>query len=276
MTFLLLIITTLVFAAQCVSWAYHLPGLSNAIGYLTLNLDDFKHGFAWQLVTYQFLHTGFLHFFFNALMLFMFGRAVESSLGRTHFLTLYFLSGVIGGLVQMLLAAVVGQFFSPAVMGASASVLGLLAAFAILDPDQQIMFFALVPLRAIHLFWFSIGISLFFIVVPVDKGQAHAAHLGGLLAGAAYIKWIIRSPVSFRIPQIFKRQTTSRRTLRAQKKIASRRSEEELEGDLPPGEFISREVDPILEKISAQGLQSLTPHERKILEAARSKMERRV
>jgi hypothetical protein len=45
--------------------------------------------------------------------------------------------------------------------------------------------------------------------------------------------------------------------------------------DLPPEEFISREVDPILDKISAHGIQSLTPRERQILERARSKMERR-
>ena len=42
-----------------------------------------------------------------------------------------------------------------------------------------------------------------------------------------------------------------------------------------PEEFISREVDPILDKISAQGLQSLTPREKQILEAARSKMDKR-
>jgi hypothetical protein len=53
-------------------------------------------------------------------------------------------------------------------------------------------------------------------------------------------------------------------------KSASRKTEE-----LPPAEFISREVDPILEKISAHGIQSLTARERQILEAARSKMARR-
>jgi predicted DNA binding protein len=44
---------------------------------------------------------------------------------------------------------------------------------------------------------------------------------------------------------------------------------------LPAGEFISKEVDPILEKISAQGIQSLTDRERQILEAARNKMAKR-
>ena len=49
----------------------------------------------------------------------------------------------------------------------------------------------------------------------------------------------------------------------------------ETEVELPAEEFISKEVDPILDKISAHGMQSLTPGERKILEAARNKMERR-
>ena len=45
--------------------------------------------------------------------------------------------------------------------------------------------------------------------------------------------------------------------------------------DLPSEEFISKEVDPILDKISAHGIQSLTERERKILEAARAKMAKR-
>jgi len=64
------------------------------------------------------------------------------------------------------------------------------------------------------------------------------------------------------------RTATRKRTLRRQP--TGRRAEE-----LPPGEFISREVDPILDKISAHGIQSLTPTERQILEAARSRMQNR-
>ena len=45
--------------------------------------------------------------------------------------------------------------------------------------------------------------------------------------------------------------------------------------ELPPEEFISREVDPILDKISAHGIQSLTERERRILQAARDRMEQR-
>ena len=45
--------------------------------------------------------------------------------------------------------------------------------------------------------------------------------------------------------------------------------------DLPPEEFLSKAVDPILDKISAHGIQSLTERERRILETAREKMVRR-
>ena len=40
-------------------------------------------------------------------------------------------------------------------------------------------------------------------------------------------------------------------------------------------EFMRKEVDPILEKISAHGIQSLTEREKKILDAARARMAKR-
>jgi len=101
--------------------------------------------------------------------------------------------------------------------------------------------------------------------------MAHAAHLGGILAGFAYLRWgslaeklFVRRRVRPRPRELMK--------VHLPKSGGWHKSESE---DVPPGEFISREVDPILDKISAHGIQSLTPRERKILEAARAKMERR-
>jgi hypothetical protein len=103
---------------------------------------------------------------------------------------------------------------------------------------------------------------------------AHAAHLGGMLTGIAWIRWgIIPSSFNFWRPFLPRRQTrpeSVRTTPKRNRKSVSRKTEE-----LPPAEFISQEVDPILEKISAHGIQSLTERERQILEAARSKMARR-
>src|SRR5690349_18998123 len=70
-------------------------------GSLALSLDGLKHGFVWQLITFQFLHVNWLHLLFNCLSIFFFGRAVEMLMGRIRFLQLYFLSGIAGGLLQM-------------------------------------------------------------------------------------------------------------------------------------------------------------------------------
>ena len=61
-----------------------------------------RHGQVWRLVTYQFLHGGFPHIFFNMWGLYMFGRLAEQTLGTRKFLVLYLLSGVIGGLAWLL------------------------------------------------------------------------------------------------------------------------------------------------------------------------------
>jgi hypothetical protein len=96
-----------------------------------------------------------------------------------------------------------------------------------------------------------------------------------MLMGIAWIRWGLwqRPPLNFWRPFWRRRQPR-----RAPARTASRRPWRTAGGkteDLPPAEFISREVDPILEKISARGIHSLTDRERQILEAARSKMARR-
>jgi hypothetical protein len=128
--------------------------------------------------------------------------------------------------------------------------------------------------------WIEGGIALVGVLGPLlrlpvfDPGVAHAAHLGGMLTGMAWVHWRLSAP-SFEFWRPFARRRTARRELAnvAPKRAwrGARRKPEEL----PSAEFISREVDPILEKISAQGIHSLTERERQILEAARNKMAKR-
>src|SRR5215471_5124551 len=97
-TLALVVLNVLVFLLQ--SWSFsRWPQLP---GYLELNVEGLRHGFVWQLLTFQFLHSNFQHLLFNCLAIFMFGRGVEEALSRKAFLTLYFSSGIIGGLFQSL------------------------------------------------------------------------------------------------------------------------------------------------------------------------------
>lgn len=279
-TVILLIVNTIAFVAQS-ALQYYAPALDEKTRqYFYLSTAGLAHGFVWQLVTFQFLHGGFWHLAFNLLVLYFFGRAVEAALGPTRFLKLYFMSGVVGGLFQMLLAWVLPAHFGGAVVGASAGIFGLVAAFATLFPEQELtlLLFLIIPIsmRARTLLWLSIGVALFGILVPTEN-VAHAAHLGGIFAGWAYIFWIVQGRLGSkwsavrvlpRRPRELVRATSVKRALWHSQKNAE-------PDDLPPAEFISQQVDPILDKISAHGIQSLTERERKILEAARAKMAKR-
>ena len=275
-TVTLLIVLVVVYVIQSVLTFYGNYSLNEWFG-LSLHgvTKDLR---LWQLVTFQFLHEAPMpfHLLFNCLGLYFFGRAVEDALGRGRFLLLYFLSGTLGGVVQ-LLAALLPDHPDYSVVGASAGVMGLLAAYATLFPMRDITIFVFIfpiTLRARYLFWIALVLSAYGTIVPFSN-VAHGAHLGGILVGLAYIKWGTDQG-RFNWHPFQTRQRKRELVKAASVKVTrwSRPKGKSVE-DLPPEEFISREVDPILDKISAHGIQSLTPRERQILEAARAKMARR-
>jgi len=250
--------------------------VDHALSLLALSADGLRHGYLWQLFTFQFLHVGFWHLAGNLLGIWFFGRFIEHRLGNASFLKIYFVSGLAGGLLQGLLGLVFENHFGGTVVGASAGVVGLLAAFAMLEPDAQILLWFVLPIRARHFLYFSVGIAAFFLVVPTETAVAHGAHLGGLLAGVALIRWQLYNwapGFDWRSHRAPRRQRQFVNT--ASGGFWPRAAEPQEAENLEPAEFISREVDPILDKISAHGIQSLTARERKILDAARKKMAQR-
>src|SRR5437899_3325350 len=129
--------------------------------YLALSLSGLKQGYIWQLLSFQFLHANLLHLAGNCLVIFFLGRPVEDALGRKSFLALYFASGIVGGLCQTLAGVFAGAVglqeyafaFGGSVVGASAGGFGITAAFALLFPDQILMLFMFIPMRAKYLLW---------------------------------------------------------------------------------------------------------------------------
>src|SRR5258708_10859576 len=180
-------------------------------GYFALSVDGLHHGFIWQLLTFQFMHGGWLHLFLNCWAIYVFGRAVEDALGAGPFLRLYLLSGIVGGLMQMAGALLMENHFGGVVVGASAGALGLVAAFAALFPEQRLLmllFFVIpIAMRARTLLWISVALSVLGMLIPYGEIAraadqtgpiadylisqlvlpyatiAHTAHLGGILTG---------------------------------------------------------------------------------------------
>lgn len=281
--FVILILNVLVFVAQNSGGASAHRVVEE---YGALSLEGLKRGYLWQLLTFQFMHGGLGHLVLNSLALYFFGKPMESILGRRTFLNIYFISGFVGGIAQVLLALVASRFDGN-VVGASAGICGLVAAFALLNPQTTIYLFFVLPIRAIYFLPLMIVLSVLFIVLPSDDNVAHGAHLGGMLTGLAWIKagWH-RDYVQLPWEGLFGRlrrwkPLQSRQRKRELVRAASVRGRSwpqtpvEAESELPAEEFISKEVDPILDKISAHGIQSLTDRERRILEAARKKMAQR-
>jgi membrane associated rhomboid family serine protease len=243
--------------------------------YFALSGDGLKSGFVWQLLTFQFMHAGLLHIFLNCWAIYVFGRAIEETLGWKKFLVLYLSSGVVGGICQVLVALLWPGLFGGPVVGASAGVFGLVAAFAVLFPERELLlllFFVLpVRLSAKMLLMLSAVLALAGIVFPINH-VANAAHLGGMLAGVVFIRQFIQGcgwQWEFPSHRAAPRELVSPR---AGKGSFWRSASDQPDEDLSTDEFVKSEVDPILDKISRQGIHSLTAREREILEKARERM----
>jgi membrane associated rhomboid family serine protease len=148
------------------------------------------HGRLWQLFTYQFLHAGIGHIFFNMLTLWMFGTAIEGAWGQQRFLRYYLICGTGAGVCVALIAFLLPALSSPTIptVGASGAIYGLLLAFGIMYPNAPILLFLLFPVPAKYAVMIF-GAIEFFGFASGSSGVSHVAHLGGLLVGYLYLKY---------------------------------------------------------------------------------------
>jgi membrane associated rhomboid family serine protease len=170
----LIIINALVYFIQAM-FDGPLEVVSQKIALFPLNWPEFK---PYQIVTFMFAHGGFFHLFFNMFTLWMFGTMLERVWGPKRFLIFYLICGLASGVAHLILQN------SPAV-GASGAIMGLLAAFAYLFPNTEMIVFPIpVPVKAKWAIGLFIAYDLFGGVskVPGDN-IAHFAHLGGLAMG---------------------------------------------------------------------------------------------
>jgi membrane associated rhomboid family serine protease len=151
-------------------------------------------GYVWQLVTYAFVHAGFLHFFFNMLALWMFGSQMEQTWGARRFLKLY-AWGVFGAAALSVALSYTGALgmtpITPTV-GASGGVYAVLIAFGMTFPESEIMMiFPPVSIKAKYFVWLLIVITLISSLAG-GGAVAYMAHMGGLITGFLYVKSLQR------------------------------------------------------------------------------------
>lgn len=236
----------------------------------------------YTLITYFFTHEGFWHILFNMLFLYWFGRILQEFLGDRRLVALYVLGGLAGGLFYFLLYNVLPplQPVRPVTMllGASASVYAIVVGAATLRPTYTVHLLLLGP---VQIRW----IAVFFVLLSfIEIGSANTggnfAHLGGSLMGYLYIKSLQKGTdlgawITFildKAGRLFSPKPRLKVHRPPLEKVrthnTARRAANENQG---ASSSLQDEIDRILDKISEQGYDSLTPEEKqKLWDASRN------
>ena len=205
-----------------------------------------------QVFTYMFLHSPhyFGHILFNMFALWMFGTEIEYAWGSKTFARFYFLAGIAGAVLTLILAP-----SQPIPMiGASAAIYGILVAYWFMFPNRSIYLYFLFPVKVK---WFVPGMMILGFLFS-GGNVAHWAHLGGALYGLIHLKSDWR----------FKRLSGMFKGLRYKRKQAKLNKRVEKAGE------VMKRVDAILDKINEVGIENISKEDRKFLEEASSRLSK--
>ena len=229
----------------------------------------------WSLITYMFMHAGFLHILFNMLWLYWFGSLFLCFFSGKHLRGLYILGGICGGLVYMAAYNIFPYFsqavFNSTLVGASASVLAIVAATAYREPNYRVQLLLFGTVRLKYLALIVIGTDLLFITSSNAGG--HIAHLGGALAGLWFASslskghdltsWI--NKLLDAIASLFQRKTWKRKPKMKVHYAEGKTSRQKDYDYNAQKKAQSDEIDRILDKLKKSGYDSLTTEEKKSL-----------
>jgi membrane associated rhomboid family serine protease len=259
-------ITSVVGPADMIQW----------LGFQTSDLS----GRWWTVITHMFVHRGVWDLAFSMLTLAFFGPRLERVWGPGAFVRYYLLCGLGGWLAHLMFARDVP------LVGSAAAIYGVLLAFAVRWPDDEVYLFFAVPIKVKWLVAALAVISLVMGIAHGDSGVAHFAQLGGFVAGWLYLQagssGSIRrlrqrvSPIPDvsdeppravpRSPRPRERQDIDEIVARSNRATVIKRP---ASIPAPPASARPRkseELDLVLDKIQAQGMESLTVEERHLLD----------
>ncbi len=274
----LIIINALVFAVLIILRAIFFIAQSNSyqpvMRQLALPSDFYsllRH--PWTLLTYAFVHEGFLHILFNMLNLYWFGQLIREYLGDRRLVSIYILGALVGAAFFLLaynFIPALQPFVGQPVIGASASVTAVIVAAATLLPDFTFMLFII---GAVKIKWIAVAVVLISIA-GINGGNpgGEITHLGGALLGFVFIKQLkagrdIGAPVTA-IGNWFSRlfsQGPSMRVTHRQPVATGARSTSSNSKSSGSAAAGQDEIDLILDKISHSGYESLSKDEKQKL-----------
>lgn len=255
-----------------------------------LSIEGLTSGQVWTPFTYMFVHGSVGHILVNMITLWFAGKRVQDLYGQRHFVLIYILSGLVGAALQLVAGTLLPHQPDAYLLGASASIMGLILAYAVAVPDEEITLLVMFIIPVRFRMW---GLAKFLLITNLVLGVlgmvhalpawlssggsmvAYLAHLGGALAGWYYARVLGYGG----LPPNLDSFSATHQPVRRPAMAGTRRSRPVVELDEeairrqsirrdPVGDLMRDEVDPILDKISEQGMHSLTDDERRILDRA--------
>lgn len=264
---------------------YFLVLMNRRWGYeLVLTAEAFRAGQVYRVVTAAFLHLEFFHILFNMWGLYLFGSLIAPYLSGMRVLALYLVGGIAGNLL-FLLFNWDNPFF---LLGASGAVYAVMMAAAMLEPNRKfvLIFLPFWPLKTSTMVICFTVIELFSEAGNYGGGVAHLAHLGGFIGGYLVMKLFRNVPVAWDPLRMLSaggrarnRQSnesdSGRYRYRASEYRASDWSRPEANFTVGSDAPVSQaELDRLLDKISVEGINSLSEDELARLRRAREQMKR--
>lgn len=247
----LLGLNTVAFIVQLVITSWSQPFV---LQYLALSDRGISDAYAWQFFTAPLLHHNVWHFAANMLVLYFIGRDVEAIIGQRQFLFLYLFGAFSGELGHLFLMPSDCVLFA-----ASGGVAAIFVAYATILPELEmtalLLFMVPVRLKMRRLAQITLVGAVALLLFDRSGAVGHSAFVGGAIAGWFYAHLLGFGPTSF-----------------LQRMLRQRRLEAARLQSMSADQFVVEEIDPLLEKISQNGLASLNWRERRLLERAREKM----
>ncbi len=265
--------------------------MAGALGYAS---GDLSSKSLWTVITYMFVHGSFTHIALNLWTLWLFGPRVERAWGSSTFTWFYLWCGLGGWAFHYMF-----EREGAGLIGASAAILGVAVAYASKWPDDEVLFFGVVPMKVKWLVVFMAAVNI--VMAVVESGglstTAYVAHLGGMAAAFIYLRapgtgsldrirrGIASAPdYGDDTPRPVPRNSPRHRDREVDDIVAQSRAAVARVGPPPspstpvapqPNHVNGTALDAVLDKIAAEGMDSLTRAEQILLKEWSKKLRDR-
>lgn len=224
----------------------------------------------WTLLTYMFVHVGFMHILFNMLWLYWFGKIFLSYFNDRTLGSLYVIGGLAGALLYVLAFNTIPYYIYESghgiMIGASASVMAIVMAAAFYRPDVTLNLFLFGRIKIIYIA-IAVFVIDFFSLSNGNNPGGHVAHIGGAIAGYLFANQYKKGkdftlPISRfldKIANLFKK-----RKYKGAHKVVYRKPESDYDYNYRKAQE-SKKIDAILDKLKQSGYDSLSSEEKRQL-----------